>query len=66
MIIYAQVFISMIVIYQVKVREFVEKKSFSFLWKFSLKALQAFLHGLVKNTTCKTLELKVDDGQTAF
>jgi hypothetical protein len=30
------------------------------IYFYSFKALQALLHGLVTNTACKTLELKVD------
>jgi hypothetical protein len=37
-----------------------------FVYKIFIKALQAFLHGLEKNTTCKTLELKVDEERIVF
>ena len=48
----------MIVIYPVKVRHSVLLEYLT-VNMISLSALRAFLHGLVKNTTCRTLELKV-------
>ncbi len=56
MILYLLVFSSTIVIYQVMVNQIFKAFFHSFL--FFLPALQALLHGLVTNTTCKTLELK--------
>ncbi len=53
----------MIAICRVKVEKFFREK---FVYRIFIKALQAFLHGLEKNTTCKTLELKVDEKRVVF